>query len=178
MEFDKYRKKGAYHWDQYEEGTVYTEHVKKMIAWVRPGRTLDVGAGDGCITFFLDADGIDNDQLAVSLAKERNARVELGSAYELKGEYDNVVLSDVLEHLQYPELALVQIKKVLKKDGRVYVVAPPPVPGRKGPRRYHYQEWNASQLVNFMFANGFICEDIKTISEWKRIYGVFKLKDD
>ena len=151
MEFDKYEKKGAYHWDQYNEGTVYTEHVKKMIAWVRPGRTLDVGAGDGCITFFLDADGIENNRLAVTLAKVRKARVKLGSAYDLEGEYDNVVLSDVLEHLQYPDLALTQIRKVLAEDGRLYVVAPPPRIGHKAPRRYHYQEWNASQLCNYMF---------------------------
>jgi len=174
MEFDKYKIKGAYHWQQFEDGKIYATHVSKVMSWVRKGRTLDVGAGDGVLTHFLHAAGIDDNECAVALAQARNCNVKLGTAYDLQGEYDNVLLSDVLEHLEFPEKALEQVKKVLAPGGLVYIVTPPPI--RKTPRKYHYQEWTADELIAFMNTNGFNCTQITVMPKLIRIYGVFELQ--
>jgi len=173
MEFDKYHTKSDYHWQQYLAGTIYTKHIAKMKSLVRKGRILDVGAGDGVLTWVLDADGIDNNEEAVRLAQVRGSNVKLGSAYELSGTYDSVVFSDVLEHLQYPERALTEVKKVLAEDGLLYIIAPPPRHNK--PRKYHYQEWTADGLVEFMKENEFECVSIETVFAHIRVYGVFKL---
>jgi SAM-dependent methyltransferase len=174
MQFDKYDKKGAYHWAQYEAGTPYTVHVDRVREWIRPGSVLDVGAGDGVLTYFLDGWGIDNCEKAVELAREKGSNVSLGSAYELEGEWDNVLLSDVLEHLQYPDRALKQIKNVLKEDGLLYIVVPRPRYPGAPPRKYHYQEWTAPDLISFMRSQGWTCLEIELVMELKRIYGIFK----
>lgn len=55
MEFNKYKEHGAYHWRLYESNPIYQSHVLKVAEWVRKGKTLDIGAGDGLITFILGA---------------------------------------------------------------------------------------------------------------------------
>lgn len=178
LDFDKYRTKGAYHWEQYNNGTIYTQHIQRMLKWVRAGSTLDVGAGDGVLTFFLGAEGIDTDETAVQLAKEHQCSVRLGSVYSIEGVYDNIVLSDVLEHLERPEDALEQVKNALNIGGRLYIVTPPPIPHRNKPRKYHFQEWSSAQLVMFMAENGFKCLNIDVAPELIRIYGEFEIQYD
>lgn len=73
MGFDKYKERGggAYHWIEYEQKTVYGMHARKVKKWVNNGKTLDVGAGDGLITSLLNCEGIDNNKIAVKLAKNK-----------------------------------------------------------------------------------------------------------
>lgn len=175
IEFDKYKERGAYHWRQYERNPVYRGHVKRVLGWVRKGLTLDVGAGDGLITFWLKATGVEIDKLAVSLAKARGADVRLGSTYDLSKyrEYDNVLLLDVLEHLEDPIKALNEIRKVLKPDGLLYITTPPPLE-KGGVRKYHHQEWTPRELMDLMIINGFKYVDIENCTKYTRIYAIFK----
>lgn len=177
MKFDKYRQRGAYHWKEYRKQTIYGKHANKVKDWIRKGRTLDIGAGDGLITFLIGAEGIDNNKLAVRLAKERNVNVKAGSAYDLKypdSVFDNVLMADVIEHLGSPKKSLSQVRRVLKEDGYLYIVTPPAK--KKGLHdKYHYREYTPNELVLFMGENGFeLVGDVEVVPGYHRMYVVFR----
>ena len=174
--FDKYQKRGAYHWKEYKRNTAYRKNALKIKEWVRPGRTLDIGAGDGLITSLLGAVGIDDNKVAVNLARERKANVVYGDAYNLPfdvGEFDNVIMADVIEHLKHPEKALEEINRVLNDNGHLYIITPP-----KGGKmdKYHYREYSPEELIDFMKEMGFSSyADIDVRDDLKRMYGEFVL---
>ena len=175
MIFNKYEKRGAYHWDEYKQGTIYRDHVNKVLEWVRKGKTLDIGAGDGLITFMLDASGIDNNELSVQLAKERGANVKYGDAYHLACDelYDNILLMDVIEHFKEPDKVLRNIQKALVPNGLLYVTIPPKKESGLHDK-YHYYEWSPDGFIAFMRVNNFECIDLEVIDKYVRMYGVFK----
>lgn len=179
MEFNKYKERGAYHWKEYAQKHkhAYGRHADIVKEWVREGNTLDVGAGDGLITHLIKAEGIDNNEIAVKLAKDRGVGVSIGNAYKLNfGDniFDNVFMGDVIEHLEYPDIAVKEIKRVLKPNGYLYIVTPPAQ--KIGLRdKYHYKEYTPYELERYMKDVGFILVgDIKVISEFFRMYGLFK----
>jgi len=56
--FDKYDRLGDYHWAEFAAGTVYAEHARFCMQWVKERPCLDLGCGDGLITFLLGAEGM------------------------------------------------------------------------------------------------------------------------
>ncbi len=91
------------------------ELVKSFIK----GKSLNVGGG---LTDIGDVI-VDNDKRVV----EMNPKAKFGNAYGLPDEsnsFDTVIISDVLEHLKYDELAVNEIKTVLKERGIVIVTVP------------------------------------------------------
>jgi SAM-dependent methyltransferase len=106
------------------------------------GRILDVGCGNGVISrhlgqFGYNVLGIDISEKTIAVAQQRNkypnVRFEAISAEELtaSGErYDAVICSEVLEHLNQPQLLLQTIHSSLKDDGLLIVT----VPNGNGPR--------------------------------------------
>lgn len=158
--FDKYDKKGDYHWQQYDNRpkSSYTKHAKFCKKWIqRKGRILDVGSGDGLITSFIGAEGVDDNKTAVELAVKRGVNVKLGSAYHLLYErqtFDAVFMGDVIEHLEFPEKALHEVFRILKKGGVFYLVTPP-FNSEKGIGEYHYREYSPEELTDFVCSIGF-----------------------
>lgn len=171
MKFNKYKNWGAYHWTEYERDTIYSKHVDVVRNWVKGNKILDIGAGDGLITHFLAADGIDDCELAVRLAQEKGVNVNVGSAYILDGNYDTVFMGDVLEHLEFPGKCIEQINKVL--EGRLYIVTPPFTGVITD--KYHYKEYTIKELVEFIESFGFELVE-KPFIDNKRIYAVFTNK--
>lgn len=177
MEFDKYKQRGAYHWKEYEQKTPYGLHADKVANWVRKGKTLDIGAGDGLITSLINAEGIDDNLIAVALANEKGVNVSVGDAYKLKypdNHFENVLMGDVIEHLEYPDVAIKEVKRVLKPNGFFYVVTPPAK--KEGLwDKYHYREYTPEELIDYMNTFGFeIIEGVEVILKYVRMYGVFK----
>jgi len=168
MQFNKYKELGAYHWKEYGEQPIYTNHVDFVVGWIKEKKILDVGAGDGLITYKLKAKGIDNEPLAVKYAKEKGANVIRGNAYKLYGKYDAVYIGDTLEHLEYPEKALKQAKKVAPI---LYIAVPQIIPGIID--KYHYQEWTPQQLNDLVEGVGY--ELKKMFMGNGRIYAKFKV---
>jgi SAM-dependent methyltransferase len=91
------------------------------------GLTLDAGSGPCQYHDHLD-DAVGLDFSRVALKKGKVGRVKvLGSCGLLPfadGVFDSVLLSEVLEHLESPEKALIEAKRVLKVGGRVVVSVP------------------------------------------------------
>jgi ubiquinone biosynthesis O-methyltransferase len=148
--FDKYEKKGAYHWREIDRdprlrNAFVLGRYDNMIAALEEAvggsianlRILDIGCGDGVIAYLLaqrgaTVSGIDSSRRAIELAnaKKETDGIDLrhGSAYELTwsdGYFDAVISSDVIEHVQDPQRFLSETIRVLKKDVGIAVISTP-----------------------------------------------------
>jgi ubiquinone/menaquinone biosynthesis C-methylase UbiE len=176
IEFDKYKRKGAYHWKDFNRQSAYRTNALFIKDWIDGGKTLDIGAGDGLITSLLcNAIGIDDNVLAVNFAQERMVDVRLGDAYNLQFgncEFDNVLMADVLEHLKDDKAAVLEVHRVLKPLGGYYIVTPPKI--TKNIHKYHYREYTPDDLVSFVKPLGFkLVGQIEVRPELNRMYAKF-----
>jgi 2-polyprenyl-3-methyl-5-hydroxy-6-metoxy-1,4-benzoquinol methylase len=117
-----------------------TDSLKKNIP--DGGRVLDVGCGNGVISrhlgqFGYEVLGIDISEKTIAVANQRNTYANVrfaaisAEALTAQGEtYDAVICSEVLEHLDQPQLLLKTIYASLKDDGLLVVT----VPNGNGPR--------------------------------------------
>lgn len=99
----------------------------EQIKQLQPGSILDVGAGEG---FTLEAlrlqkiakkiEGIEYTDEAIALGKKLHPQVTIkkGNIYELPyktNSFDIVLCTEVMEHLEDPEKALKELKRVSNK---------------------------------------------------------------
>lgn len=149
IEFNKYKTRGAYHWQQIDKHPVRRNafvvgRYRNVITLLKDAlgtgltgkRVLDVGCGDGALSYLLTrggaiVSGVDNQEIAIRFAQEKtkgmNIEFKVGSAYELPwgdGNFDAVVSSDVIEHLQDTTRYLEEIKRVTKVGGAVVISTP------------------------------------------------------
>ena len=171
----KYEARGAYHFKEYaDKDSVYRKHVDSLLELLSPmGETLlDVGAGEGLIAHRLEQQGwkvtaIDFDPKAVELSKN----VRLGSAYDLSefsGQFDVVLLADVLEHFEDPSRVMQQIEECASRKRYLVVATPPPT--HKDPWA-HWQP-TAEALESFMVQHKWA--QVSTETRYARIVSVFE----
>lgn len=106
MGFNKYRLKGAYHYDWYETELWYKACVDEIVDFCK-GSTLDVGCGDGLLLSKLPEGslGIDSDPDAIRLAREKGLNVTQISAYNFtSAKFDYLASLNVIEHLDHPNV--------------------------------------------------------------------------
>ena len=126
------------------------------------GKVLDIGAGIGeFLDCYPNSIGIDRDYATVSYCHSRGFRCIQADAYLLPfihDSFDGVLLNNVLEHLARPEDALSEIKRVLKKGGRLMIE----LPGKKGflYDKTHVRFWVQDDIAALLKLKGF--RDIKT----------------
>lgn len=108
--------------------------------WVLPGlfgkkeMVLDLGCGDGAVSEFLqkvlgmDIVGADMSSKALKVAKERGVKVvqvDVEKTLPFEDEaFDTVFWGDNVEHLFSPQKTLVEVRRVLKKEGRLILSCP------------------------------------------------------
>lgn len=173
-EFLKYKERGDYHWEEYDNQTIYGRYADVVKDWIKEDDILDIGSGDGLITYLIKGVGIDDNDIAVKLAREHGVKVSFGSAYDIPYEdnsFEAVFMGDVLEHLETPDLAIKEVKRVLKKGGRFYVTTPPAREDRILQDIYHYREYTKNELVNYL-KDFKLLEPIKT--EYGRMFAKFQ----
>lgn len=96
------------------------------------GRLLDVGCGSG--DWLLDmqrrgwrVEGLDFDENAVAVARNRGLDVAVGSLEEQSfqhNRFDAITLSHVIEHVPDPVQTLTECAKILKPGGRLVLFTP------------------------------------------------------
>lgn len=168
IKFTKYKERKGYHWREYVAGSsLYKQHVDKIKGWVKERNILDIGAGDGLITFLLRAKGIDNERSGVKIAQAIGVDVILGDAYQLpfkKDEFEAAGMFDVIEHLEFPDKALLEASRVAKV---LYVTTP-----ERGMvnEPLHIKEFTKQELRDFLLKNNWKPEDIEVNKELKCMY--------
>jgi SAM-dependent methyltransferase len=99
---------------------VYEDCYRRIVANCRSGRTLEIGGGTGNLKSYLSA--------IVSLDIQPSPWLDLvADAHRLPfaaSSFDNVVMFDVLHHLQRPRLFLQEASRILKPEGRIVVCEP------------------------------------------------------
>ena len=116
---------------------------QKLRSKLRPdAKVLDIGCGNGIISRYLGSKGfqvlgVDVDQKAIEYANAHNSfsnvqfKVKDVEALTVEGvEYDAIICSEVLEHLEQPSKLLQVLSKILKPEGVLVVT----VPNGSGPR--------------------------------------------
>lgn len=148
QEFNKYREMGSYHWDGLERSirrynaplaaryTLSEEMIKKNCR--NPGCIVDIGCGDGVFTkrlaeIYRDSKviGFDFDDTAIELARKKTKGLKLpnlsyhkGDAFEHKSSADLIVATDVIEHLNKPDVFLATCYDTLRSDGKLFISTP------------------------------------------------------
>ena len=108
----KYKLMGPYHHAAYyfKTDSNYHHHMNNMVGWVKklappPGKTLDVGCGEGVIVGLLnkegyDSKGIDLDRTAIKWGWRLQNNVWNIALEDMRRErYDCITILDVLEHV-------------------------------------------------------------------------------
>lgn len=145
-------------------------HLKPMLPW--GVKILDVGCGEGWVSELLvkngcQVTGIDYSSKAIKKASKLPGRYLQVDLYNYKPteEFDWVVCSEVLEHLDDDQIALKLMYSWLKPGGRLLLSVPTfmdltPRLKMIGGHRRHYRP---EQLIKMVEKLGFILEKKK---EW------------
>lgn len=127
MTFNKYRTKGAYHYDWYETEDWYRWMVDKCALFCK-GDTIDIGCGEGKLVELIHqrgykATGIDKDKDAISLAfpelDVRQGDIE-NDIFVYK--YDYMSCINVIEHLNKPEVLINFINHNVEKGAIITTI--------------------------------------------------------
>ncbi len=126
------------HYQSYRYKKINRWRKNAILSLLSPSarRVLDIGCSDGQLgkeikdKLSAEVHGIDISIEALRLAQANldkvfQADIENDNWIEkLSGKYDTVILSEVLEHLFYPEQVLIKIKQILTEQGEVIITVP------------------------------------------------------
>ncbi len=116
-----------YKWKKiYENFKFFKKNLKKK-------KVLDIGCGWGqCILYLksrgLDCYGLDSADDAIEYCKKKKLKAEISNLDKLDVfgniKFDFVIMNNVLEHLRDPVSIIKKIKKILKKNGILFIEVP------------------------------------------------------
>lgn len=143
--FNKYRVKGAYHYDWYETQDWYKYLVDRSVKFC-DGKTIDIGCGDGLLVSKLkDGFGIDPDPHAIELAREKGLKVARKSVFDLNGKWEYMTCLNVIEHLDKPEVIKHVIRNHITKGAIITTIDYQG--GELG--EDHRFEWTYNEMMDF-----------------------------
>jgi SAM-dependent methyltransferase len=175
LEFEKYGDEGAYHWSHSRPALTNTGYspplaarYDALLSRLPPGSrcVLDVGCGDGYLLYRASLvcraaalHGVDPSARGVAMAAGRLARAGcralLGTAgagdlpYGT-GSFDAVLMADVIEHLEEPERALDEVRRVLAPGGVLLLSTPFRQRDFRWDERYHVHEYDDGELRDLL----------------------------
>lgn len=134
------------------------------IKTLKPGRVLDIGCGDGWAEAQLPAGceylGLDNFVTGKSRYNSRPDVFADASALPLgNASIDVVLILEVVEHLRQPRETLIEIARVLRPGGCLFISLPFLYPIHDAP--HDYQRYTIYGLKREMEVSGFHVEEIK-----------------
>lgn len=167
--FTKYERFGAYHWREIQpiptrHNAILTARYRVLLDTMDPGagRVLDIGCGDGTLTYMLGDKAervyaIDDSLLPLRLARDQFRRQGAPREPNLSAAdgrnlpfpddtFDCVVLADVIEHIDAPEAVMREARRVLRRGGQILLTTP----RRQGDQpvhEYHCREYTGGELA-------------------------------
>jgi SAM-dependent methyltransferase len=170
--FGKYERFGAYHWREVEalptrHNAILTARYRVLLDAMDPGarRVLDVGCGDGTLTYRLAGRaetvcGVDDSLLPLQLARaefdRRSAhrrpllvRADARTLPFPDEAFDCVVMADVIEHIDAPDAVMSEAHRLLRKGGQILLTTP----RRRGAatlHEYHCHEYTGVELADLL----------------------------
>jgi SAM-dependent methyltransferase len=99
---------------------IYGSYYQEILARCLPGRTLEIGGGSGNLKKFLPS-VISTDIL---WAPWLDAVADAQRLPFAPGSFDNIVMFDVLHHVERPRLFLDEAARILRLGGRIVMVEP------------------------------------------------------
>ncbi|MFC7135281.1 MULTISPECIES: class I SAM-dependent methyltransferase [Salinibaculum] len=173
--FDKYERKGAYHWDatlaagrfEYNPRLAarYTVALRLLEEHVdlSASQGVDIGCGDGVLLEYLrkrgaSTVGIDFEKECLNLYGKYSydpCPVVQGDVYNLPLSnrcFDFVTMLDVIEHFSEPERALQQARSLLKRGGVLVLTTPfgPDEDGSYHDEEHHEEEYRPEGLQSLL----------------------------
>ncbi len=156
MIFNKYKERGAYHYQWYKDNTFgYRDLVDYVVDFCK-GSTMDLGCGDGIVARKIHSKyhsavvGIDNDPTAIQLAwKAENYNSnfldfkvrDLNEPIGIFVEY--MACLNVIEHLERPERIVEIFKENITKAAIIITDKPSKTLGE-----YHVHEFTKKELLD------------------------------
>mgnify|MGYP001315865649 CR=1 FL=1 len=127
---------------------------------------LDFGAGSGVNLDMLKKHGLvdihEQNKYARNAIKKKQIKIKnLYSTLKIKKNfYDLILMADVIEHVKQPKQLLKNLKKFLKKDGRILITVPAYqfLFSKKDDALGHYRRYNKKSLKKVL--HGFSIERI------------------
>ena len=161
--------------------------IKKYVKKIKKGKVLDIGCAYGFMLKKFPSSwqkfGLDVSDYALTQAQKKlpqatfiNAGAEDKPPFK-KNFFDFILLTDVLEHLENPELALKNAYQLLKRGGLLYLTTPNLNWLRKKVFSYpdqiehHISLFSHQQLKNLLKDLGF-----QIVDHWTFIVLLFYLK--
>lgn len=170
-------------------GRVRAENVFALIK--NNLKTLDVGCGEGVFTRELaqrgyEMTGVDLDPEAIAAAERNklilntNYKTQVGDAAHLpfsENEFEQVISTDVIEHVVEPLDALREIHRVLKPGGHFVVTVPTPKYLAQPFFKYDFSQhlknighihhgWFYEDFANLLTSSGFKIEEYRYYGHW------------
>lgn len=112
------------------------DFISKVIRSSKPRRVLDLGCGTGenltrpLATFFPEIEfvAVDSDTTSIEFAKRENTANNASYLHQSEalnlGDFDLVIASEVLEHVELPDAFLNDIRAKLSRDGLAIITIP------------------------------------------------------
>lgn len=173
IDFEKYRKRGAYHWEIYFGSLLKIDsflraryqlvlYLLKHAGVNSSSTLLEVGCGDGALSgliyknFKCQVTGIDPSPDGIRICAEMfKAHGFQGTFQQSEGyrfnypdaQFDLIVLADVIEHLQQPAQMLIEIRRVLKPEGK-FIITTPIRTSEYPDDKMHIREFYPHELVD------------------------------
>ena len=151
VEFAKYLADGAYHWDA--ASSSLTKHVAftsgryaaviQQPVKLRGAAVLDIACGDARLAAYVAEAGarfvvgVDLSHVGLTVGRERWRREQAGTVQRAafaqgdgtllpvaEGAFDIVIASEIIEHVDDPEVFLQESSRPLKRDGAMIVTTP------------------------------------------------------
>lgn len=116
----------------YEENKWEYDIAANIVSQYLPSSLLEIGCGKGYFLekineLELDAEGIDINEDAIKSGLARGLNISITDLYDVKKEFDMVVLFEVLEHMdKLASLFEFLTTKLVKKGGHLVIAVPNP----------------------------------------------------
>lgn len=175
-EFEKYKKRGAYHWRMLSKNlrehrpfTVARYKIcMEMLGEIENRTLVDLGCGDGALAGMVARAGgriigVEPNEIGLELARRMFAKHSLsGTFYSSSSEVDDcscdaVVCADVIEHVDNPDDVLTEIFRILKPEG-IAVISTPIRLSEEPLDKEHIREYFPSEFKSLCEKYGRIIE--------------------